>query len=251
MAEQTVQSIERCFTLLEQLASRGRLGVSELSRLTGLHKATVYRLLQTLLELQYVRQAEDGRYELTLRLVRLSSELLEQKDLPRRMHPYLVRLAEETGETVHLVQREGSRIVYLDKVESDRNAVRMVSRVGMVRDMPCTAVGKAILAAWGAGEIQDFWKRNSPQPVTARTITDLGAFQHELEVIRQRGFAVDREENEVGVCCVAAALRDESGRYTYAFSISAPAERMPEERLMRLGERLLFMRRQMENGAEP
>ena len=65
MAEQTVQSIERCFTLLEQLASRGRLGVSELSRLTGLHKATVYRLLQTLLELQYVRQAEDGRYELT------------------------------------------------------------------------------------------------------------------------------------------------------------------------------------------
>ena len=127
----------------------------------------------------------------------------------------------------------------------------MVSRVGMVRDMPCTAVGKAILASWGAGEIQDFWKRNPPQPVTARTITDLGAFQHELEVIRQRGFAVDREENEAGVCCVAAALRDESGRYTYAFSISAPAERMPEERLMRLGERLLFMRRQMENGAEP
>ena len=148
MAEQTVQSVERCFALLEQLASGGRLGVSELSRLTGLHKATVHRLLQTLLELRYVRQEPDGRYELSLKLVRLSSGLLERKDLPRRMHPYLVRLAEETGETVHLVQREGSRIVYLDKVESDRNAVRMVSRVGMVRDMPCTAVEMCIRDRW-------------------------------------------------------------------------------------------------------
>ena len=178
MAEQTVQSVERCFALLEQLASGGRLGVSELSRLTGLHKATVHRLLQTLLELRYVRQEPDGRYELSLKLVRLSSGLLERKDLPRRMHPYLVRLAEETGETVHLVQREGSRIVYLDKVESDRNAVRMVSRVGMVRDMPCTAVGKAILAALDDREVSSVWRENPPQKITVHTITNFDAFQH-------------------------------------------------------------------------
>ena len=251
MAEQTVQSVERCFALLDQLASGGRLGVSELSRLTGLHKATVHRLLQTLLELRYVRQEPDGRYELSLKLVRLSSGLLERKDLPRRMHPYLVRLAEETGETVHLVQREGSRIVYLDKVESDRNAVRMVSRVGMVRDMPCTAVGKAILAALDDREVSSVWRENPPQKITVHTITNFDAFQHELETVRRQGFAVDREENETGVCCAAAALRDESGRCTYAFSISAPAERMPEERLQQLGKQLLLARQRMEDGVEP
>ena len=235
MSEQTVQSAQRIFRLLELLARQGTMGVTELSTASGLNKTTVFRQLNTLIELGYVCRDAAGRYRLTLKLLTVAGWQLARSDLRAEVHPYLCELAEAGGETVHLVQREGSQIVYIDKVEPTVNSVRMVSRVGLRQPMTCTAVGKALLAALPASERTAIWAADPPQPLTAHTI------------VRACGYATDDEENELGVRCVAVALPDFAGGARCAVSISAPITRLPDRRVPELAALLLGMKRKIEN----
>lgn len=228
MAENnTVQSVGRTFALLELLSERGALGITELSLLSGLHKTTVYRLLSGLKSLGYAeKNPATEKYSLTLKLLKLTSGLLSSIDMRGYVRPYLEEIPKVTGETAHLVERSGSEIVYIDKFDSTRNSIRMVSRIGLSLPMVYTAVGKAILAHCGDSEIEKIWNSTEIIKKTANTITDFGNFMKEIEAVRQNGYALDMEENEEGVCCIAAALPDFYGEYSYAFSVSAPVSRM-------------------------
>ena len=229
----TVQSVERTFALLELLCSEGALGVTELSGLSGLHKTTVYRLLSGLKSLGYVeKDPVTEKYSPTLKLLKLSSGLLSKVDMREYVRPYLAEIPKVTGETVHLVERSGSEIVYIDKFDSTLNSIRMVSRIGLSLPMVYTAVGKAILAHCADDEIKNIWDSTEIIKKTVNTITDFGKFMEEISAVRANGYALDREENEMGVCCVAAAIPDINGGYDYAFSVSAPASRMGEDKLV-------------------
>ena len=247
MSEQTVQSAQRIFRLLELLARQGTMGVTELSTASGLNKTTVFRQLNTLIELGYVCRDAAGRYRLTLKLLTVAGWQLARSDLRAEVHPYLCELAEAGGETVHLVQREGSQIVYIDKVEPTVNSVRMVSRVGLRQPMTCTAVGKALLAALPASERTAIWAADPPQPLTAHTIVRWPDFEAEMARVRACGYATDDEENELGVRCVAVALPDFAGGARCAVSISAPITRLPDRRVPELAALLLGMKRKIEN----
>ena len=140
-----VQSVERIFQLIESLAAHpAGAGLQRLAQDTGLAKSTVHRLLASLVSLGYAAQDENGRYRLTLKMFELSSGIVNSMDIMDVAKVHLERLAQRTGEAVHLVIRDGQDIVYIYKTES--GPMRMSSRVGLRSPLYCTGVGKAILA---------------------------------------------------------------------------------------------------------
>lgn len=237
---QPIQAVSRTLNLLELLAREGGMGVTELAAAAGLNKATVFRQLQTLVALGYAYKSRDNeKYYLTLKLAELGGRLLEQLDVRKALRPYLEQLAADTGETVHLVQLEERDIVYIDKVEPAVNSLRMVSRVGMRQPLYCTAVGKAILAEFSDEEIRRYWETSEIRPLTPHTITRWEAFMEEIRTTRRRGFALDLEENEEGIRCVAVSLNYAPGTPPHAVSISAPASRASLEALEKMAPLLL------------
>lgn len=244
--QSSVQSLDRAFLLLD-LVSRSPEGITlaEVVAQSGLHKSTVYRLLAALSELGYIRKEEGGRYRMTLKLFRIAGRAVDDLDLVKVAQPFLDRLNAETTEAVHLVVPEGSDIVYVRKVEDSGFSVRMLSRIGARRAMYCTAVGKSLMARMSDEQVAALWAQSEIREYTPYTTTDLNAFLEELEEIRRRGYAVDNEENELGVRCVAACVVDHRGVGVGALSVSAPLQRMDDERVRQIAVRVCAAAREL------
>ena len=235
MAEKTgVQSVERIFQLIEQLAAHPTgVSLQKLAGETGLAKSTVHRLLASLVSLGYAAQEpETGRYRLTLKMFELSSGIVNSMEIMDVAKAHLERLSQRTGEAVHLVIRDAQDIVYIYKTES--GPMRMSSRVGLRSPLYCTGVGKAILATLPPEEVEDVWNHSSLKKLTSRTVVDLTEMQDQLAEVRANGYAIDDEENEMGVRCVAVAIPGPDGRAESAFSISGLAPYMTPERIRRV-----------------
>ena len=245
-----VQSLDRAFGLLEALSLRPEgMGLMELCEACGLHKSTVHRLLAALTALGYVGKAADGvRYRLTLRLVELSGRIVDGFDVTQAAKPVLDRLRDSAGETVHLVVRDGCDIVYTYKAESTDASYRMASRIGLRRAMYCTAAGKSILATLPDGEVEEIWRGSEIIAHTPHTIVTLGGLMEEIGGIRHRGYALDNEENELVVRCIAGAVQDHTGTASAAFSISAPVIRMDNDRVALLADEVLAARAEISAG---
>ena len=242
MAEKAnIQSLDRAFDILEQLCQvSGGMAIRDLTAATGLNKSTVHRMLQTMIARGYVVQDEiSGRYHMTTKLYALGGQVVDNLDLVETARYPMNALSREVEETVHLVVPEGTDIVYVYKMEAGQDSVRMVSRIGMHRPLYCTASGKAILACWSAGEVERIWAESRIISYTPHTITDRVKLQTELEEIRRSGVAFDREENELGVRCIGAAIRDYSGQVCGALSISVPQQHERYQRMEELKEPLL------------
>lgn len=237
-----VQSAERIFRVMETLAETGPMGLMDLSARLNLHKSTVHRLLLSLTYMGYVEQEDTGKYKLTFKIVELSEKILSKVDIALVVHPLLAGLANDCRETVHFVQRRGTDAFYLDKVAPlypQESAIRMASQVGLARPLYCSAVGKAILAEMSEEEVEYIWKNSLIEKKTEHTITTLSSLKKELQRIREKGFALDNEENEIGVRCIAACVRNHNGQPNNAFSISAPAGRMTDDRIVELAKDVL------------
>ena len=141
--------------------------------------------------------------------------------------PYTEELMESINEVVHLVIREDNDIVYIDKVEAD-NTIRMASTIGKRSPLYCTAVGKAILAQLSEEEVEEVWNNSKIEKLTEFTITDLEDMKKELEAVRLNGYAIDDEENEIGVRCVGVPVFNMFGQVEGAISVSGPTIRVTE-----------------------
>lgn len=242
-----IQVADRLFHTLELLAENGEMGLMELSVRLKLNKSTAHRILNSLVYLGYAKQNEEnGKYEPTFKVVSLANQIMGRVDIGNLLRPCLRRLMESTGETVHFVERDGTEAVYIDKIECFKNSIQMVSRIGSRTPLYCSGVGKAILASEQDEEIQNIWENSRIEKRTSHTITEFSVFRKEIEQIRQRGYAVDNEENEEGVRCVAVSFREPSGKREYAFSISAPIYRMGTERIKELSGKLLETKKEIE-----
>jgi IclR family transcriptional regulator, acetate operon repressor len=220
-----VQAVHRTFDVLEALASRGgRLPVAEVAAVTGLPMATAHRLLRTLVERGYLRQLADRSYALGFRLVPLGAvaNVLAGSDV----EAVLRRLVDELGETANVAVLVGGQAEYVAQVPS-RHAMRMFTEIGRRVDLHATGVGKALLARLGAGEVAGIVRRHGLPGHTEHTITTEAGLLAELDRIRTQGFAVDDEEQEIGVRCVAVAIEaDALGGM--AVSVSGPTARMTD-----------------------
>ncbi|MCR4588457.1 MAG: IclR family transcriptional regulator [Lachnospiraceae bacterium] len=235
-----IQSAGRLFQVMEVLSAGGSMGLLEISNQVGLSKSTVHRLLNSLIYMGYTRQEEStGKYRMTYKLVNLSGQILDHSDIVQIAHPYLVKLMEETGETVHLVRRERENITYIDKVEPPTATVRMISHVGLSLPLYCTGVGKALMAEMPEEEVKKIWVSSPIEKKTDYTITRLEDLSAELVRIRERGYARDDQENELGVRCVAVSIHDHRGKAVYALSISCPIYRLSDERVKELAAKML------------
>jgi len=228
-----VQTIERASSILDILGQSSQgISIRELSAKLKLPKGTSHRLLSSLSYFGYVRQDPKTKdYFLGLKFVELGQLLLSQLDLRKEAEPFLRDLAERTKETIHLVILDRNEIVYIDKVETDQNpsGLKMASRIGLRNPAHSSAVGKMILANFSEEELQSFFKEKSLLRRTENTITDPIQLREHLKSVRKQGYAVDDEENEKGIRCVAAPIYNETGKTVAAISITAPAFRVTKK----------------------
>lgn len=196
-----MQSLERAFGLLELVAANsGGISLSELAGASGLPPATLHRLARTLVDLGYLRQESSRRYALGHRrflLTQGSSTMLTGAAVP-----HLSRLVEAIGETANLSMLDGDQVAYVAQVPG-RHSMRMFTEVGRRVDPHCTAVGKALLSTPTDEKVRSLLARTGLQRCTPHPLTDPDELLAELARVRDRGYAVDEGEQEVGVHCVA------------------------------------------------
>jgi len=220
------QSLERALLLLDELGG-GPRRLGPLAEKLGIHKSTVLRTLQTLERHGYVRrQGEAPEFVLGLKVVELSSAVLEDLDVRQVARPELERLGAETGETIHLAVRDGAEVVYVDKVESI-HPVRMYSRVGARGPAYCTGVGKVLLAYLPVEEWPDMDQRR----FTDSTLTTKEALVEDGAGIRERGWGWDEQEHEETIRCIAAPVFGPAGDAVAAVSVSVPTSRLSTRKL--------------------
>lgn len=231
------KTVLKALSFLNLVARHPNLTLSELGRQAGVPAPTALRLLRALQQESLVQVDGDGRYRLGIQCLVLGSTYLENFDLRAEARAELERLAEETGETVHLGVPDGAEVIYVDKVETS-HSVRMYSRVGAASPMYSTGIGKAILAHADPALVDQVVAAGLPRR-TPNTITDPDRLLAELDRVRDRGYAVDDVENEEGIRCAAAAVRRADGTPLAAISVSGPASRITEERIPAMGEAVM------------
>jgi DNA-binding IclR family transcriptional regulator len=223
-------AVEKTLAVLDALGDHER--IADIAAATGLHKSTVHRILQDFTRLGFARVTGHGTYQGGPRILGLAGRVLARTDAAERARPELAGLQQSCGGTVHFALLDGDEAVYVAKVEGDK-PYRMASRVGMAIPLHCTAIGKAMLAELPEADVRAVLHRTGAVRRTPRTITDPDEMVAHLAGVRDRGWAVDDEENEAGVRCVGAAVIGLIGRVVGAVSVSQlagdPAGRPPDE----------------------
>ena len=221
-----VQSVHRALDVLEALAAAGgTASLTDLAAACGLPVPTLHRLASTLADRGYLRQALDRRYSLGSRLVPLGTDA--HALLGERALPVLRGLAELTGESANLAVLTQGRAEYVAQAPG-RHTMRTFTEVGNRVALHCTGVGKALLAALAPAHAARLLGTAPLEARTAATLTDPAAVRTELALIRERGYALDEGEMEVGVRCVAVGM---PGAAPMAVSVSGPAARMTDDRI--------------------
>jgi IclR family transcriptional regulator, acetate operon repressor len=212
-------SVEKAMRLLEALAVEdGPHRLMDVAERAAVPRSTAYRLLAMLTAEGFVENCGEGRYGIGGRLGGLGAKIVSV--VSAGVGPVLRRLQQGAGgNTVHLAIRVGDHAVYLHKVDSDK-PYEMRSRVGNQLMLHCTAIGKAILAHLPEEEVQAVVASAGLPARTPATITDPAGLRAELVAVRERGYAIDDEENEATVRCIGAAILDRGGRPTGGVSIS-------------------------------
>lgn len=219
-----VQSVERALDVLEAMARAGTpLGISDVAAATGLADGTAHRLLRTLVARGYARQGLDRRYALGPRLLGLGDGA--RRAVAEGAGALLARLVELSAETANLAVLEGDHVTYVAQVPS-AHRLRLFAEVGRAVSAHSTAVGKVLLAGLCDEEVDALLARTGLRAHTPRTITDPARLRSELEQVRVRGYAVDDEEEETGVRCVAVPVLD-GAAVLAAMSVSGPVGRVP------------------------
>ncbi|MBM3366985.1 MAG: IclR family transcriptional regulator [Betaproteobacteria bacterium] len=222
-----IQVIDRMMKLLEVLAQHPEpIGLKQISQLTGLHPSTAHRILASLGADRIVDRVEPGAYRLGMRLLELGNLVKSRINVREMALPVMRELHAQTGETVNLSVRHDDEIVYVERTSSGRSAMRVVHVVGARAPLHITAAGKLFLLEDGFPRLREYARRTGLKPHTKETLSTLPQLERDLERIQRQGWATDAEEAEVGVRCVAAAVRDDAGQLVAALSISSPADRM-------------------------
>jgi IclR family acetate operon transcriptional repressor len=230
--------VDRALDLIEALvAAEGEVAITALATRTGLHVSTVHRLLATLLRRGYVRQnPETSRYYAGAKLATLSEGRSRFGELRLRARPLLRSLTEATRETANLVVLDDLQAVYIETMPSPQ-VVRLFTAVGNRTPLHATGAGKALLANLPATRRDALLERLDLRGYTARTIVDRATLRRTLDEVREKGYAVDDEEYDEGVRCVAVAVlvrENPTGGPVAALSISAPASRLTRQRCAEL-----------------
>ncbi|MGB7540455.1 MAG: IclR family transcriptional regulator [Burkholderiales bacterium] len=223
----SIQVIERMMRLLDVLAQHAEpVGLKALAQASRLHPSTAHRILTSLVHDRMIERFDQGNYRLGIRLLELGNLVKGRISVREHALPFMRELHAATGEAVNLSVRRDDEIVYVERTSSGRALMRVVNIVGARAPLHITAVGKLFLLEDGAEGLRAYAQRTRLPQFTRNTLTAVAALEKELERIRRNGFSVDNEEAELGVRCIGAGVRDDTGALVAGLSVSAPAERM-------------------------
>ncbi len=225
-ADKRAGTLERGLAILDLLGSAGPIGAGHITEALGLSRSATYRILGTLREFGYVEWDGFDRVALGFRTIQLGMTALNALDPVEAAQAHLRDLARELGESALLAIRDGDEMVYLAREQAGEHSITMRPSLGARRRMHSTSLGKAYLAALPLDEADALVDRLELPAATPNTITDAARLRRELDEIRIRGHAVDDVENEPGVVCFGAAVRDHRGRPVCAISVAGPEHRM-------------------------
>lgn len=236
MSEKII-AVDRALEILLYLRDRGEeMGISEISRDLDLPKSAVHRTLTTMEEKNFVyKNPHSEHYWLGTQLFSLGSAVKEKISIIDIVQPYTENLYEKTGEVINVsILEQDETGVYktmmVYKKSGDRNVLSVNPRLGSVLDAYCSAVGKALLA-FTPGVDLDIYNTYPMVKFTEKTLTDLNLLQKELEQAKQQGYAVDNEEQEIGLYCIGAPILNSRGEALAAISVSGPTARMKNDAL--------------------
>ncbi|MBX0323205.1 IclR family transcriptional regulator [Halomicroarcula sp. F13] len=220
----TIDATKTSLRIIEELKRLDGAGVTTVADELGIAKSTVHNHLQTLTEEEYIN-CEDGVYRVGLRFLELGEYTRNRMDIYEKARPEVLALAEETGEMANAAVEEHGTGVYITRAEGTE-AVSVDTYAGKRVKLHCTALGKTILAELPEDRVDEIIETHGLPERTENTITDPDELKAELDAIRDRGYAYDREERLPGLRCVAAPVVSEDGRVVAALSVSGPTTRI-------------------------
>jgi DNA-binding IclR family transcriptional regulator len=200
--------------------------LKQLAAETNLHPSTAHRILSVLVDNRFVERTEQGIYRLGIRLLELGNAVRLRLNVRLEALPYMQALNEALKETVNLSVRQADEVVYVERVSTSGQMMRVVQPVGARTPLHVTAVGKVFLADESPEGLAAYVQRTGLPRLTEHTLVDPAALANELAAIKEQGYAIDREEAERGVSCIAAGIRDDEGRLAAGLSVSAPSDRL-------------------------
>lgn len=240
-----IQSVDRALQILDILARRGRVGVSELAEEMGVHKSTASRLLSALEARGMVQQSVSrGKYQVGVGVLRLASSMSQRLSIVQQARGTLERLADEFAETVNLAVRRSTYAVNIDQAMGP-SALATHDWIGNLTPLHATASGKILIAYLDRGE-RDLLLGPGPLAAhTADTVTDRATLEDELREVAASGLATTHGELEIGLNAAAVAIRDFRGEVVGSVSVSGPALRFEPDGDQRLGDGMLAAGREI------
>jgi len=224
-----VQSLDRGLALLEAVAAARRpVSLGELTRAVGIDRSNVFRLANTLRLRGFLVQLPGSRdYVLGSTVWRLASLFPWVQVLKQVVREHVVSLQAQTGETSHVIIREGHRLVFIDH-ELTRQPIGARSCSSENEPLHATAVGKALLADYDRRQLVELLGEGPLKAMTSQTVSTIDALLGECRLVKKRGFALDDEECYAGLRCIASPIRDASSQVIAAIGITGPADRFPK-----------------------
>lgn len=234
----TSKAVERALSILE-LVSDSKKGMTnaDLSRRLDIPKSSASYILRVLENRAYLRRGSDGKYLLGLRLMSLTSDALSHMDVRDIAKPELQKFLKDSRlPEAHLAILDNGRAVYIEKVEAEDSFIKMDIWVGHRLPVHTTAIGKVLVAYLPKEEIAEILKARGMEKKTRKSITTAEKFLREATKVRKFGFAVDNEENSVGVRCIAAPIFDAKGIVVAACGTSSTILQIDEQNLPKFVE---------------
>ena len=226
----TITSLQKGFAVLELLARKGALGASDVARELGHHRSVANRFLATLRDLGYVAQDSRARYQLTLKMFCLGNLVCNQLEIRSMARPLMRRIVEKHKESVSLACLEKHEVVVVEMINTS-HPLKYDLPIGSRGPAHAQALGKAMLAWASPEDLAGYLDKTKLRKLTPNTIDNREDLLRHLEQVRARGYALDREEWNQGLRCVAVPIFDHQQRPVFALSLSGPSHRMTEQKI--------------------
>lgn len=237
-AKSRVQAVSKVFDMIEALANcqEGELSLAELADALHWNRTTVYRFIQTLIDIEYVQYTpKTEKYHLTFKIVGLANRMVNQLDIRKISHSYMVELADTWQLNVHLGLIDGNDIVFIEHIDYDQ-LLGTKFNIGRRSPVHATAIGKVILSTWNPKRIEAFLKNYQFTRCTPKTIVDKDLFVSETFKISQTGYAQDQGECNYDVYCIAAPIKNVHGEAIAGISLSGSESQIHNHSINELGE---------------
>jgi DNA-binding IclR family transcriptional regulator len=234
-----IQSVDKALRVFEFVCRAAKdARVVDIAKALDINKATVFRLLRTFVETGYMEQDPDtDRYRPTMKILSLGNSVMNKMEIRGLALGIIKELSEKSGESVHLSIKDGTMAVIIDKVEA-RTGTKVSFHIGRRSDLYSTGTGKVFLAHLPLNRLEDYLAETPLDAHTPMTIVDRTVLKRQLDEIRESGFSVDRQENNTGISCVAAPVRNYSDEVVASVSLTGPSVRI-EHNIPRLSELIL------------